>query len=66
MASELELEIQQHLSEYLGGKLQRYELEDWLIPTIWDLAESEDEWARELAGEIENLISEHSPWRPFF
>ena len=60
MASELELEIQQHLAEYLDGTLQQYELEDWLLPTLWDLAESNDEGARELAGRIETLISEHS------
>ncbi len=60
MASELELEIQQHLSSYLDGRLERYELEDWLIPTLWDLAESDDDAARELAGRIENLISENS------
>jgi hypothetical protein len=60
MASEAELEIQQHLSSYLSGKLQRYEFEDWLIPTLWDLAESDDDVARELAGHINNLIAETS------
>ena len=60
MASELELEIQQHLAAYLDKRSERYELEDWLIPTLWDLAESNDGAARELAGRIENLISEHS------
>ena len=60
MASEAELEIQQHLSLYLAGKLQRYEFEDWLIPTLWDLAESNDDAARELAGHINNLIAETS------
>jgi hypothetical protein len=60
MASELEIEIQQHLCEYLDGKLQQHELEDWLIPTLWDLAESHDDGARGLAGRIENLISENS------
>jgi len=60
MASELELEIQQRLSSYLEGRLERYELEDWLIPTLWDLAESDDDPARQLAGRIENLISENS------
>jgi hypothetical protein len=60
MASELQLELQQHLVEYLDGTLQQHELEDWLLPTLWDLAESDDEGSRELAGRIENLISEHS------
>jgi hypothetical protein len=60
MASELELEIQQHLVKYLDGTMQQYQLEDWLVPTLWDLAESDDERARQLAGRIENLISEHS------
>jgi len=60
MASELELDIQQHLSEYLEGQLQRYEFEDWLIPVLWDLAESDDDVARGLAGHIHNLITETS------
>jgi hypothetical protein len=60
MASEFEREIQQHLSRYLDGTLQRYELEDWLIPKLWDLAESSDEAAREIAGHIHNLIAETS------
>jgi hypothetical protein len=60
MTSEAELEIQQRLSSYLAGKLQRYEFEDWLIPTLWDLAESDDDAARELAGHINNLIAETS------
>jgi len=60
MASELELGIQQHLSRYLEGRERRHELEDWLIPTLWDLAESNDEPAREIAGHIINLIAETS------
>ncbi len=60
MASELEFEIQQHLSRYLDGSEERYEFENWLIPTLWDLAESDDEVSRELVGHIHNLIAETS------
>jgi hypothetical protein len=60
MASELELEIQQHLLRYLDGSEERHEFENWLIPTLWDLAESRDEASRELAGHIHNLIAETS------
>jgi hypothetical protein len=59
MASDLELEIQRHLSKYLEtGALS--EFEDWLIPSLWDLSESHDEGARELAGSISNVIAEFS------
>ena len=58
MASELE--IQQHLLQFLKGVSQLHEFEDWLVPVLWDLAESEDVAARELAGHIHNLIAEAS------
>ncbi|HUI77542.1 MAG TPA: hypothetical protein VLY24_06485 [Bryobacteraceae bacterium] len=60
MASQIELDIQRHASRYLDGSIQLYELEDFLLPALWDLAESEDEAARELAGSINNLIAETS------
>jgi hypothetical protein len=59
MASELELEIQQHLSQYLKDAAL-HEFEDWFVPVLWDLADSQDEGARELAGSISNLIAEYS------
>ncbi|SPF43407.1 hypothetical protein SBA4_3030025 [Candidatus Sulfopaludibacter sp. SbA4] len=55
-----ELEIQRRLSQYLRGEKQLHEFEDWFVPVMWDLAESEDEPARELAGRISNLIAEFS------
>jgi hypothetical protein len=60
MASEIALEIQQHLSQYLNGDIQLYEFEDWFAPILWGLADSPDEQARELAGRLYNLIAETS------
>jgi hypothetical protein len=60
MASQLELKIQQHLLQFLNGVSQLHEFEDWFVPVLWDLAESDDVAARELAGHIYNLIAEAS------
>ena len=60
MASQQELEIQRHLARYLNGETQLHEFEGWFVPVLWDLAESDDEAARELAGSVENLIAETS------
>lgn len=60
MLSIAELEIHNQLAQYLDGAIQLYELEDHLLPIMWDLAESNDEPARELVGRIMNLIAESS------
>jgi len=60
MPSIAELEIHNQLAQYLDGAIQLYELEDHLLPMMWDLAESSDEQARELVGRIMNLIAENS------
>jgi hypothetical protein len=60
MASELVSQIQHHLAEYLDGNIELHELEDRLVPMLWDLHENSDEQARELVGEVEILIAEAS------
>lgn len=60
MASELELEIRQRISEYLHERVALFQLEEWLLALLWDLADSDDEGARALAGRAQNLISETS------
>jgi hypothetical protein len=60
MESQLKLEIQRRLSQYLSGETALHDFEGWFVPTLWSLADSNDEAARELAGSIENLIAETS------
>jgi len=60
MASETQEEIQEHLSRYLKGEMTLHEFEDWFAPVLWDLADSDDEAAREIAGSVHVLISELS------
>ncbi len=59
MASELDLEIQEHVVEYLSGAASLAELEDWFVPVLWDIDHT-DEDTRELAGTVHVLISEFS------
>jgi hypothetical protein len=59
-ASQAVSEIQQHLAEYMAGRIRLHEFEDWFVPVLWDLAEETDESARALGGRIHVVISEAS------
>ncbi len=59
MSSELELEIQQHLMKYLSGSVSLAEFENWFVPMLWDIDDT-DERTRRLAGAVHILISEFS------
>lgn len=60
ISDRLELEIGQHASEYLNGRVPLHVFEDWFTDVIWDLAEREDCSVRRLAGRIANVIAEYS------
>jgi hypothetical protein len=60
MASAIQSEIQARLAQYLDRKIELHEFEDWFVPVLWDIAESDDEDARALAGHIHNLLAEFS------
>jgi hypothetical protein len=60
MASEIQSELQHNVARYLKGDLQLSEFEDWFLPVVWALNDSEDEPSRQLAGRIGNLIAETS------
>jgi len=59
MLSELELDIQQHLIEYLSGATSLADFENWFVPILWDI-DNEDENTREMAGTVHILIAEFS------
>jgi hypothetical protein len=59
MSSELDLEIQQHLMQYLSGAASLTEFENWFVPVLWDIDDA-DEHTRALAGTVHILISEFS------
>jgi len=59
MPSELQLEIQQHLMQYLAGEESLTQFEDWFAPVLWDI-DAEDEHTRKCAGTIHILLSEFS------
>lgn len=60
MVSETQDEIQKNLARYLQGEIALHEFEDWFTPVLWNLADSEDDPAREIAGSVHILISEFS------
>jgi hypothetical protein len=58
MTDSLSQTIQRHVASYLGGQSTLADLEDWLVPETWDLAEDDDAAAYDLASEIIFRISE--------
>ena len=60
MPAQIVSEIQEHLSEYVSGRIELHEFEDWFVSVLWDLAEEPDDAASDLAGHIHNLIAETS------
>jgi len=60
MVSELQSEICDKLTRYLGGEVTLQDFEDWFFPVLWDLAEERDSESRRLAGSISNMMAEYS------
>jgi|HubBroStandDraft_1064217.scaffolds.fasta_scaffold85393_2 hypothetical protein len=57
--SQLELEIQQHVIQYLAGSMSLADFENWLVPVLWDI-DMEDSDTQEMAGTVHILLSELS------
>jgi hypothetical protein len=53
-------QIRNGLSEWMDGKITLREFEDWFVPATWDIHQSGDEKAEDLADEIELRLSEYS------
>jgi hypothetical protein len=60
MVSELQSEICDKLTRYLGGETSLQDFEDWSFPVLWDLAEERDSESRRLAGSVSNMIAEYA------
>lgn len=60
MKSSLKNQIHQKIADYLLEKMTLKDLEDWLIPTTWDLREEPDKKAVDLANEVVLLLMEYS------
>jgi len=59
MPSQIETNIRRKLAAYLAGATTLHQFEDWFAPILWDIDHADPE-ARELAGEIQILLSEYS------
>jgi hypothetical protein len=60
MGSQIGIDIQHHVAQFLSGKISLHEFEDWFVPVLWDIDSYHDEAARQLAGRVHALIVESS------
>lgn len=54
-----DLELREHLANFLDGKLSRDEFEDWLVQESWNIHKSSDIGARRLVYAIELRLAEN-------
>lgn len=60
MESSLKNQIYKKIADYVLGKETLKDLENWLIPTTWDLRGEPDKKAVDLANEVVLLLMEYS------
>jgi hypothetical protein len=56
----LETTIRRHLVSYLAGNVSLDELTNWLVRATWNIENSENAAARELAYAVELALAEYS------
>jgi hypothetical protein len=60
MQSSLETVIREQLTRYLSGEISLQEFQRWFISTTWDVEQSNDLAAEELAQAIELRLAEYT------
>lgn len=55
-----EIDIRDHVGQWLRGVISLRELEDWFVPATWDVHRSGDPQLEALVDEIELNLSEYS------
>lgn len=60
MPSSLDLEIRKWVARYLAGEISLSVFEEWFIPATWNVEQSGNIEAVDLAHEIDLLLAEHS------
>ncbi|MBX3278529.1 MAG: hypothetical protein KF868_11060 [Acidobacteria bacterium] len=54
----LDLEIRQHLIDYLTEKVTIQEFQEWFVPATWDIDQTDNQSAKDLANDIELALAE--------
>lgn len=60
MQSSLELAIRERLAAYLDGEMSLDDFKDWLVGATWDVEQSGEPAAIDLAYDVKLLLAEHS------
>jgi hypothetical protein len=60
MTGAIDLEIRDWLARYLNGDLSLHQFEDWFVPVAWNIEQTKNPKANELAGEVELRLAEFS------
>jgi len=60
MSSTLNAEIRERLVRYLAGEISLAAFQEWLVPRAWDVEQSGNAAAIELANELELRLAEYT------
>ena len=60
MEKRLDLEIREKLAEYLVNQISLDQFQQWIVPATWDIEESNNSLASDLAHEIQLRLAEFS------
>jgi len=60
MTNAIDLEIRNWLARSLNGDISLHDFEDWFVPVSWDIEQTHNSRANELAGEVELRLAEYT------
>jgi hypothetical protein len=60
MTGGIDLEIRERLWRYLNRDISLHDLQAWFVPVLWDIEQTHNPKAIELAGEVELRLAEYT------
>jgi hypothetical protein len=60
MTGGIDLEIRERLGRYLSRDISLHDFQSWFVPVLWNIEQTQNAEAIELAGEIELRLAEFS------
>jgi len=60
MTGGIDLEIRERLGQYLDRKISLHDFQAWFVPVLWNIEQTHNAKAIELAGEVELQLAEYT------